>query len=312
MTELVRYTDERREEWDTFCANSKNGTFMFHRNYMEYHSDRFEDHSLLARRKNDLVALLPANREDDTLVTHGGLTFGGFITDEKMKASKMLELFDALEEYAVEHDIAEVEYKAIPYIYHSVPASEDRYALYRAGADLVAREVTSAVDVQNRPEFQTNRQRGIDDAKEADLEVELSNDFENYWNILKLNLAEKHNTGPVHTVEEIQLLHERFPENLKLFTSHGPDGEMLAGVVVYESDNCARAQYIANSDEGRDVGALDVVFDYLVNDYYAEKRYFDFGISTEDRGDFLNEGLVFFKEGFGARAVVHDHYELRY
>lgn len=311
MTELERYTNERRDEWDRFCRESKNGTFMFERNYMEYHADRFEDHSLLAWRNGELRALLPANREEGTLVSHGGLTFGGFVTDEKMKVAKMLELFEALEEYAVEEGIGKLEYKAIPYIYHSIPASEDRYALHRSDADLVAREVTSAVDIENRPVFQTNRQRGIDDAEAAGLTVQLSNDFETYWDILELNLAEKHNTEPVHTLEEIQLLHGRFPDNLKLFTSHR-DGEMLAGVVVYESDNCARAQYIANSDEGRKLGALDIVFDSLVDDYYADKRYFDFGISTEDRGDVLNEGLVFFKEGFGARGVVHDHYELTF
>ena len=309
MIELVPYTDDRSEEWNQFCHESKNGTFMFDRDYMEYHSDRFEDGSLMAYRKNELVALFPASRSDGQLSTHGGLTFGGFLTDEKMKASKMLELFDALETYATENGIESVLYKCIPYIYHTIPASEDRYALYREGAQLVGREVTSAVEIARHPSFQGNRQRGIDDAKEAGLEVKLSNDFESYWDILEVNLAEKHGTEPVHTLEEIQLLHQRFPENLKLFSSH-KDGQLLAGAVVYESANVARAQYIANSDEGRSVGALDVVFDHLINEYYDDKRYFDFGVSTEDRGDYLNEGLIFFKEGFGARSVVHDFYRI--
>lgn len=314
MTDIRQYSDGDREVWNQFCRDSKNGTFMFDREYMEYHSDRFEDHSLIVRRKGDILAILPANIEGDTLVSHGGLTFGGFVADENMRAEKMLEVFDALEDYAEENGISKLEYKAIPYIYHRIPSSEDRYGLYRADADLVAREVTSVVDFETRPEFHTNRQRGIDDAEEAGLEVKLSNDFETYWQILKLNLAEKHNTEPVHSLDEIQLLHNRFPENLKLFTSYSPDGEMVAGVVVYESQHCARSQYIANSDEGRDIGGLDIVFDYLLNEYYNNRpqRYFDFGISTEERGDFLNEGLAFFKEGFGARSVVHDHYEVEF
>jgi len=309
MTEIEPYTQNDRTEWNRFCRQSKNGTFLFEREYMEYHSEKFVDRSLMIRWKGDLHAILPANIEGSTLRSHEGLTFGGFVTDRKMTAAKMLEAFDALEQFADEHGIEKIEYKSIPYIYQTIPASEDEYALSRAGADLVAREITSAVDIENRPSFQTNRQRSISDAEAAGLTVELSNDFETYWGILKHNLARKHNTEPVHTLDEIRLLHTRFPDNVKLFTSHRCD-EMLAGVVVYESANCARAQYIANSDEGRSLGALDIVFDYLINEHYIHKRYFDLGISTEERGGFLNEGLVFFKEGFGARGVVYDHYEL--
>ena len=39
-------------------------------------------------------------------------------------------------------------------------------------------------------------------------------------------------------------------------------------------------------------------------------RWIDFGISTEERGQRLNEGLASYKEGFGARAVNYDTYAL--
>jgi hypothetical protein len=86
--------------------------------------------------------------------------------------------------------------------------------------------------------------------------------------------------------------------------------DILAGVVIYESKNVAHAQYIASEEKGREIGALDMIFDYLINEYYKNKKYFDFGISTEKDGLYLNEGLIFFKEGFGARGVVHDFYEV--
>ena len=57
-------------------------------------------------------------------------------------------------------------------------------------------------------------------------------------------------------------------------------------------------------------GALDLLFHQLIYDRYAQKRYFDFGISTEHGGQMLNEGLLFQKEGFGGRAVVYDTYEM--
>ncbi len=48
---------------------------------MDYHSDRFNDHSLVFTRKNRLIGLLPANIKDEALYSHGGLTFGGIISD---------------------------------------------------------------------------------------------------------------------------------------------------------------------------------------------------------------------------------------
>ena len=138
----------------------------------------------------------------------------------------------------------------------------------------------------------------------------MSTDFDTYWEILEKNLSERHNTRPVHSLREIRYLHSRFFNNIVLFASY-QDQEMLAGVVIYESKNVAHAQYIASSKKGRDLGALDAIFFFLINDYYKEKkRYFDFGISTEKNGLFLNTGLIFFKEGFGARAVAYDFYEV--
>ena len=108
------------------------------------------------------------------------------------------------------------------------------------------------------------------------------------------------------------LIHERFPENIRLFLALGPDGNPWAGTVVYETERVAHAQYIAASAEGKTLGALDCLFDWLIAERYADKAYFDFGISTEQGGTWLNEGLQFQKEGFGARAVVYDAYEIRF
>jgi hypothetical protein len=79
---------------------------------------------------------------------------------------------------------------------------------------------------------------------------------------------------------------------------------------VYENATVAHAQYIAAGEDGKRAGALDALFAWLIEERYRDKRYFDFGISTEGDGRVLNEGLIDQKEGFGARGVVHDRYEL--
>lgn len=134
--------------------------------------------------------------------------------------------------------------------------------------------------------------------------------YDEYVKILSDVLKKYHDTTPVHTGAELKMLAERFPENIKLYTGE-LDGKILAGAVVFENGDTVHTQYLANSDEGRISGALDCVIDYLLNEIYADKKYFDFGISNENAGRYLNRGLIAQKEGFGGRAVVHDFYELK-
>jgi hypothetical protein len=107
----------------------------------------------------------------------------------------------------------------------------------------------------------------------------------------------------------MQLLANLFSENIKLYSAY-KSGEMLAGIIVYENDIVAHTQYIAFTKEGRMVYATDLILDFLIKEYYLDKEYFDFGISTEKDGYYLNQGLIQYKESFGARAVIYDHYSI--
>jgi len=306
---IVRYEDGHKRLWDEFITNSKNGVFLFHRDYMEYHSDRFTNHSLLFYDDNKLVGVMPANIKDNILVSHGGLTFGGIVSDQGMKTPMMLEIFDALKEYLKTQGTTKVIYKAIPHIYHNVPAEEDLYALFRHNARLVKRDISSTISMKERIAFSKGRKWSVKKSKTQKLEVRRSYDFKTCMGVEEDLLKEKYGVKPTHTGDEMELLAGRFPENIKLFTAY-KDDTMLAGVIIYESKNVAHTQYIANSEEGRKMFATDLILDFLSNEYYTEKKYFDFGISTEEEGRVLNVGLITQKEEFGARAVVYDTYEL--
>jgi hypothetical protein len=306
---VSNYKPEYKKLWDDLVSDSKNGVFLFYRDYMEYHSDRFRDHSLLFLRHGKLVGLLPANLKDGILHSHAGLTFGGIVSGYDMRTERMMEIFERLIQQCKEEGITEIVYKTIPHIYHSIPADEDLYALFRHNAKLVGRNVTTSIYLPSRLKFDESRARAIKKAQKNNLSVKRSHDFRRFMQIAEDVLMEQHGVKPIHTPEEIELLARRFPDNIQLFSSYKND-VMLAGVIIYESRNVAHAQYIANSSEGRHLGAIEIVFDYLINDYYKGKRYFDFGISTEQTGRFLNVGLIQHKEGFGARAVMHDFYQL--
>ncbi len=221
----------------------------------------------------------------------------------------MLEIFEALKSYLKTRGLSRIIYKAIPHIYHTLPAEEDLYALIHNDARLVRRDISSTIDMREKLPFSKGRKWSIKQAGKNGLIVKQSYDFKSFMEIEEYVLSSRHNVKPVHLTEEIELLARRFPDNIQLFAAYLRE-EMLSGVIVYESKNVAHAQYMAASDEGKKVGALDVVLDFLINQRYAGKRYFDFGISTEREGRYLNIGLIDNKEGFGARAIAHDSYKL--
>ncbi|MEQ8176276.1 MAG: GNAT family N-acetyltransferase [Syntrophomonadaceae bacterium] len=304
------YDKTQQGRWDDFVAASKNGTFLFNRSYMDYHAHRFQDCSLFIKDEKDkLIALLPANHRGSLLQSHGGLTYGGFVTGPNMTTPTMLAVFEAVLEHLVQAGFESLYYKTVPYIYHRLPAEEDRYALFMAGAEVCRRDVLSVVNQGVRVKYQERRRRAVKKAEKHGLEIRDGSDFDRFWPILADTLQSRFGVEPVHSLEEIELLHSRFVQNIKLYSTWSAE-QMLAGVVVYESSQVAHVQYIAASPEGRSKGALDLLFDHLITSVYKDKRFFDFGISNEMEGYKLNVGLIEQKEGFGGRAVVHDYYHI--
>lgn len=307
---IENYNPSFKQPWDEFVRGSKNGVFLFFRDYMDYHQDRFRDNSLLVfDDKEQPIALLPANKNDDVLISHGGLTYGGFITDERMKTGLMLNVFELVLSYLRENNFAKLIYKPVPHIYHRFPAEEDLYALFRSNAVLFRRDVSSAINLSHKIPYQERRSRAVKKAATKNITCELSADYASYWRILEENLAVVHNVKPVHSLAEIETLQRAFPDNIKLFAAFVAD-EMVAGSVIYETRQVAHAQYIASSSAGRAIGALDFLFHYLLTEIYIDKPFFDFGIATEEQGRTLNSGLIEFKEGFGGRSVAYDFYEV--
>jgi hypothetical protein len=309
MITIVRYTPAEKDAWNDFVQISKNGTFLFNRNYMDYHSNRFEDYSFIIKKDEKIVALFPANIDDVTIHSHQGLTYGGFISNQNMTTPELIEIFDLLLDKLSQFGISKLIYKSIPRIYHQAPAEEDVYALFLKNASLVSCETLSIVEMANRIPIQARRRRGVKKAKRQNIIICESFAWVNFWEVLENNLREIHSAKPVHSLDEIKFLQGYFPANIRLFTAE-LNKRIVAGTVIYESPSVAHCQYIAASEIGRKSGALDLLFFELLENTFREKHYFNFGNSTENQGQTLNKGLIDFKEGFGARTSVHNVFEL--
>lgn len=307
--EIRRYRREDKELWNSFVSKARNATFLFDRNYMDYHADRFDDNSFMFYHKGKLKAVLPANVAGDTLYSHQGLTYGGLLLDKKATVEDVLECFDSLNSWLRENGISKVVYKALPWIYQQYPSQEDLYALtWKCKAQLISRDISSTIVIDNKLKFAESRKSGIRKALSLNIEVGESNDVDGFWHILEDNLGNRYNAKPVHTSSEMKLLMSRFPNNIKLYVAK-MNGEIVGGTLIYVTPQVVHTQYISASVEGKKHGTLDLLFDYIINKVYANCRYFDFGKSTEQGGAYLNEPLIFQKEGFGGRGVCYDWYQ---
>lgn len=307
--EIRRYRREDKELWNSFVSKARNATFLFDRNYMDYHADRFDDNSFMFYHKGKLKAVLPANVAGDTLYSHQGLTYGGLLLDKKATVEDVLECFDSLNSWLRENGISKVVYKALPWIYQQYPSEEDLYALtWKCKAQLISRDISSSIVIDNKLKFAESRKSGIRKALSLNIEVGESNDVDGFWHVLEDNLGNRYNAKPVHTANEMKLLMSRFPNNIKLYVAK-MNGEIVGGTLIYVTPQVVHTQYISASVEGKKHGALDLLFDYIINKVYANCRYFDFGKSTEQGGAYLNESLIFQKEGFGGRGVCYDWYQ---
>ena len=310
MFEIRRYTAERADEWNAFVAASKNGTFLFDRRYMDYHGDRFEDCSLMVYFKSRLYALLPANRLDDTLYSHQGLTYGGLVMSDSSTTALVRELFREMNDWLREAGVRKVVYKHVPWIYASLPAEEDLFALANVcRASLSSRDVGSVVMLNRRLKFSTLRSRCVKKALKAGVEIRESQDCSEFWPLLEANLKAKYDARPVHSLGEIALLRSRFPRQIRLFVACR-EGRVIGGTLLYICARTVKTQYISANEEGRRVGALDLLFTTLM-DKCTENgaQFFDFGTSNRPDNNDLNDSLIFQKEGFGGRAVCYDTYE---
>jgi hypothetical protein len=309
------YQPETAPEWDELVEeDSCNGTFLLSRRFLGYHGARFEDLSVVIREeKIGLVGVLPAAvdpHDASGVVSHPGLTYGGLVHTRRLRGDGVLEALEAIAATYSQRGFRRLVYRVVPTVFHTVPAEDDRYALFRLGARRSRCDLSAAIDLRQRAAVSTRRLRGF--ARAERLGMRVSRDAGNlaaFWDVLTANLRERHGTAPVHTLVEMTDLMERFPDNIELATGMlGTD--VVAGALLFVSGRVVHTQYLASSDRGRTLAALDGVIEHCIDGATEGGRtYFSFGISTETDGS-LNTGLHTFKTEFGAGGIVHETYTL--
>lgn len=308
--QIRRYKNDDFTLWNDFISKAKNATFLFHRNFMEYHSDRFEDHSLMVFDEEKLIAVLPANRVGTVVHSHQGLTYGGLVISNKIKLNVVIAVLGELLRFLSEEGIEKLNLKMIPDFYNNNFSEELEYCMFIVNAQLVRRDALSVLNLKKQVKPSKTRLESIRRGENKGLIIKEEPNFELFWNqILIPNLDKKHQSKPVHTFQEMELLHKNFPDSIRQFNVYH-DNEIVAGTTMFLTDKVAHPQYISGNQKKNELGSLDYLYYYLMTEVFKDKIYFDFGPSHEDNGRKIKEGILFWKESFGARTTTQNFYEI--
>jgi len=296
--------------WNAFISVAKNATFLFHRNFMEYHAERFQEYSLLVFDVEKLVAVLPANRVGTTVFSHQGLSYGSIVVKDDIRIKEYVAIVKEIMKFLQSNGVENLEIKLLPKIYNETIADEMDYVAFLMQSSLFRTDVYLTMDMQNDYQPNRNRKRALKIASELGIEIKEEKNYDGFWNqILIPNLKERFDVKPVHSCEEIEMLAVLFPENIFLFNAY-QEGVLKAGVVMFLTKTVAHFQYSSGGNDRNDIAALDILFDYIIQKY-AHKKYVSFGSSSEDNGLKLNEGLAYWKESFGAKTAVQSFHRFK-
>ena len=305
------YTKSDYSIWNEFLLQANNATFLFHRDFMEYHQDRFEDFSLLIFEGEKLKAILPANKKGNSVYSHQGLTYGGLVFLHKLKGSKVEIILDAILLFLKENAIESFYYKPIPSFYFQEGNNEIDFFLFKRGAVLERKEMNLAMNLELPLKISKSKLKHFRRIENLDLDIIEEEDFKPFWlSILEPRLLEKFDAKPVHTLEEITLLKEKFSKNIKQYSVYRED-EIIAGITIFETKNVVKSQYGATSKKGEGVRALDFLFINLIHKYKRKgKHFFDMGIVNDENESGYHSGLLKQKEELGCSVYNQDFYKI--
>ncbi len=306
--EILRYNVAQKKKWDEFILKAKNSSFLFYRNFMDYHQDRFQDFSLFVLEKNEIVAVLPAHLSNNVLYSHKGLSYGGIICLPEVSLTTYENILKAIFLYCNKQNILEIEINSIPSIYSSNFSEELAFFNFAFAQKTARVQLLSSIDFRIPFHMNENRKRMINKGIKNKFYIKEEKNANLFWQtILVPRLQSKYDNIPVHTMEEMNYLMQSFPQNIKQFNVFNVDGKIMAGTTIFENKNVVHLQYIAGLDEGNREGALDFLIYNLLEKYKNKVDFFDFG-SSNITDKTLNKGLIYWKESFGARSVAQYTY----
>ncbi len=313
LFEIVPYHSGFKGQWDELVHKAVNSSLIHYRDYMEYHQDRFEDRSLVIFQKNRLRAILPLEGKDGELYSHRGLTFGGLLIDPDVNADELIGMVGQLVHSLARNGIKKLSITEVPSFFWTSPEHLSRWWHATASLGGLASEsrVFYAVPLPSQVRDRGKRW-GMRKALTQGLRVSRGQDLGSFWEkVLVPNLAQRHAAKPVHSLVEIESLHQKFPDTIQLWTV-GQETELMGGCILFLHHGVAHCQYLSSTPLGRKYRALDLLFAELIDCLSPGYQFLSLGTAVLHTTDLPDAGLVHWKESWGAKAHPTPSWNLKF
>lgn len=306
MINIIKFDSQQESTWNGFIEEHEHH-FFFNRKFLSYHEDRFEDHSLMFEIDGTIRALFPSTLNQTILTSHAGLTFGGVLFERSAKSDLVHRLLEALVKYIRQEGITSITFKFPPAVYDYPQVDVIKQRLFQLNGQWCRCDITYAIDLNVSRKYGSRKKRNLAKARRFGLIVERKSDFDDFWNqVLIPNLKSKHNTTPVHTSSEISYLQSRFSAQIRQYNVLH-EGKIIAGTTLFLTGTVIHAQYIAANAKGKEMSALDFLFEQIIFEFRGTNfKFLNLGTVNEDQGKLTNMGLALWKEEFGAKGYVQE------
>jgi hypothetical protein len=304
---LIEFAEKFRGDWERFLdSNPRNGDFMMRRGFLDYHGDKFIDRSIFFVENSEIISVFPAaslRTSPSIVTTHPGASYGGIAYKAKYGGTPLVEIASSIIQHYKSHGMHCLYIKTKPHIYSNPSGSEDLYAWWRLGANLERVDLSNIIEV-GKFEFSTRRNRALRKLAASKIEVCEGIPFlSSAYKICQATLQSRHNTNPVHTLEDLNYLVNVLPDNIRITICY-IDGMLASALILFVNQNAAIVQYWGSTDRGRELNALDpLVVDALEWCRREELSWFVPGVSTSESGMKVDNGIYEYKLSIGSGTI---------
>lgn len=320
MIEVIPYTEKSFQHWNTFVEQkARNATFLHSRSFFQHNIQSQQlDASLLFNKNSNLICIIPAVLQNlnGRIIwnSHAYSTYGGFIVSDKLGVEEAIEIVSLTIENAKNLNVNEIIIRNPFRIFHRSPTDETDYAMWLSGFKILRRDVEIAIALEGYTVqtidllYDSKTRNAVRKAEKENIEVKITLDFKEFWEILSQNLLQKHGTKPTHSLEEFENLRGLVgDEKIKFFGAY-LGKKLIAGIVIFVTNEKAiHAQYIAGIYDFQNLRPINLLI-HQISMWAIENgfQFFNLGMTNDPNGTGINSGLCKFKEGFGGRSVLRE------
>jgi hypothetical protein len=316
MIEYITFAESllTDKEWDAYVENADNGTLFHTRKFLSYHrQSKFIDASLIFRKKERIIALLPAALKETggekVFFSHPGASWGGLVWQEPLKYSETKEICEKVTAFAQSLKCHRIEITLSPLIYQKTPNDYLSFVLLQLGYIYGKRELSNVINLDSI-DLQTllnnkSVKQGVNQTKRLNIEIEKdSDDWESFYELLRI-LLEKKGKKPTHSLADLRMLKRMFPKDILLWTAY-EDGKLVGGRCNWRvQKGIWLFFYSACIEKYRSKRVITRLYYESICDFIREKaHYVDMGTSSINME--VNDGLISFKENFSAYGIFRD------